>query len=134
MAGHVWAWHLWAQHSAMVPATQALFCTSLAHLPEPNEVRNLEVVGQTNNSIAFSWMAPEGPTNLMYKVSWFLSETHNRQDFTNRTNFTAEGLTPGTCYQFLVRSMTEDEAQSLERAINASTGEAQPQGRRSTGH
>ncbi|XP_036603300.1 receptor-type tyrosine-protein phosphatase H isoform X2 [Trichosurus vulpecula] len=94
---------------------------------EPNEVRNLEVVRQTNNSIAFSWMAPEGPTNPMYKVSWFLSEAHERQDFINRTdftngtNFTAEGLTPGTWYLFLVRSVTEDEAQSPERAVNAST-------------
>ncbi|XP_072463707.1 receptor-type tyrosine-protein phosphatase H [Notamacropus eugenii] len=94
---------------------------SIQEATEPNEVRNLEVVGQTNNSIAFSWMAPEGSTNLMYNVSWFLSENHMRQNFTNGTNFTAEGLTPGTWYQFLVRSMTEDEAQSLERAINAST-------------
>ncbi|XP_027715877.1 receptor-type tyrosine-protein phosphatase H [Vombatus ursinus] len=88
---------------------------------EPNEVRNLQVVRQTNNSIEFSWMAPEGPTEPTYQVSWFLSEIYQRQVFTNGTNFTADGLTPGTWYQFLVRSVTEDEAQSPERTVNAST-------------
>ncbi|XP_078002170.1 receptor-type tyrosine-protein phosphatase H [Phascolarctos cinereus] len=94
---------------------------------EPNEVRNLEVANQTNNSIAFSWMVPEGPTEPTYKVSWFESETHQRQIFTsgtvftNGTNFTAYGLTPGTWYQLSVRSVTEDGAQSPERTVNAST-------------
>ncbi|XP_043849975.1 receptor-type tyrosine-protein phosphatase H [Dromiciops gliroides] len=87
----------------------------------PSEVRSLKLVTQTNSSIAFKWVAPEGHTGLMYNVSWSLSETQEHQVFTTETNFTAEGLTPGTWYQFLVRSMTEDEAQSPERAVNAST-------------
>ncbi|XP_068953342.1 receptor-type tyrosine-protein phosphatase H, partial [Petaurus breviceps papuanus] len=88
---------------------------------EPNEVRNLEVVRQTNNSIAFNWTAPEGPTSPTYRVSWFSSESQERYNFTDGTNFTAEGLTPGTWYQFLVRSETKDGAQSPQRAVNAST-------------
>ncbi|XP_074075989.1 receptor-type tyrosine-protein phosphatase H [Macrotis lagotis] len=83
----------------------------------PNEVRNLEVVRQTNNSISVNWW---GPPNVMYKVSWFLNETLEKQAVTNSTNFTAEGLTPGTWYKFLVWAMT-DNAQSPESAVNGST-------------
>ncbi|XP_044540689.1 receptor-type tyrosine-protein phosphatase H-like [Gracilinanus agilis] len=86
----------------------------------PNEVRNLTVSSQTNNSISLGWAEPEGSGQHSYNVSWLSGESE-RDVLTNGTHFTADSLTPGTWYKFLVRSETEDKAQSPARAVNAST-------------
>ncbi|KAM9034824.1 receptor-type tyrosine-protein phosphatase H [Sarcophilus harrisii] len=86
----------------------------------PNEVTDLQVLSQTNTSIALAWAGHKGAADLSYRVSWVSSGTEELRH-SQEPRFTAEGLSPGSSYQFLVSSVTADGAQGPERAINGST-------------
>ncbi|XP_074163389.1 receptor-type tyrosine-protein phosphatase H [Sminthopsis crassicaudata] len=86
----------------------------------PNEVTELQVLRQTNTSISLSWAGPEGAGGLSYSVAWVSSGTEELR-LTKEPRFTAEGLSPGSWYRFLVRSVTADGTQGPARAINSST-------------
>ncbi|XP_051846009.1 receptor-type tyrosine-protein phosphatase H isoform X12 [Antechinus flavipes] len=86
----------------------------------PNEVTDLQVLNQTNTSITFDWAASKGDANLSYSVAWVSSGSEELRR-TQEPRFTAEGLGPGSWYQFLVRSETADGARGPARAVNGST-------------
>ncbi|XP_024144309.1 receptor-type tyrosine-protein phosphatase eta isoform X2 [Oryzias melastigma] len=65
----------------------------------PYEVNDLRVENVTERSIFLSWSKPEG------KASFYLVETENHKGRNvNTTDLEFDGLIPGTCYTFTVKS------------------------------
>ncbi|XP_024426241.2 receptor-type tyrosine-protein phosphatase H isoform X2 [Desmodus rotundus] len=66
-------------------------------------IRNLRVEAQTNSSISLCWEAPASPAlNSTYWVRWTGQGDKNETRNTTHTSFTAEGLDPGSSYEFSV--------------------------------
>ncbi|XP_053512741.1 receptor-type tyrosine-protein phosphatase H [Artibeus jamaicensis] len=88
---------------------------------DPNSVRNLTVTSQTNSSITLLWEAPDGPAqNYTYWVRWTGQGDRNGTRNTTDTSFTAEGLDPGSLYEFSVW-VGEGGVNSSQVTINATT-------------
>ncbi|XP_054444126.1 receptor-type tyrosine-protein phosphatase H [Pteronotus mesoamericanus] len=69
----------------------------------PSPVGNLRVEAQTTSSVSLRWEAPAGPAlNYTYGVRWTGPGDQNETRNTTDTSFTAEGLDPGSSYEFSV--------------------------------
>ena len=90
-------------------------------------VTNLTVKAWTTSSITLRWEAPSGldQQNYTYWVRWTGQSDKTETRNTTDTIFTAEGLDPGSSYEFSVW-VEKDGANSSEETLNATTGEKQP--------
>ena len=81
---------------------------------------------QTNSSISLCWEAPASPAlNSTYWVRWTGQGDKNETRNTTHTSFTAEGLDPGSSYEFSVWVEAGGLSSSPE-TLSAATGERLP--------
>uniref|UniRef100_A0A8D1QHP4 Receptor-type tyrosine-protein phosphatase H n=1 Tax=Sus scrofa TaxID=9823 RepID=A0A8D1QHP4_PIG len=85
-------------------------------------VTNLTVKAWTTSSITLRWEAPSGldQQNYTYWVRWTGQSDKTETRNTTDTIFTAEGLDPGSSYEFSVW-VEKDGANSSEETLNATT-------------
>lgn len=82
---------------------------------------------QTTSSVTLCWEVPEGLSlqNYTYWVQWTGQDDKSETRNTTDTCFTADGLDPGSLYDFSVW-VEEGGVNSSEVSLSASTGEGQP--------
>ncbi|KAB1274439.1 Receptor-type tyrosine-protein phosphatase H [Camelus dromedarius] len=86
-----------------------------------NPVVNLTVEAWTSSSITLRWEAPSGldQQNYTYWVQWTGRDNKTESRNTTDTVFTAEGLDPGSSYEFSV--WVEDGLTSSKKTLKATT-------------
>ncbi|XP_024144316.2 receptor-type tyrosine-protein phosphatase H [Oryzias melastigma] len=79
----------------------------------PHKVKDLRVDNTTASSISLSWNEPDGNASL------YLVQTVDHRREVNTTGLEFEGLTPGSCFTFMVQSGVQDRSQWSERSMIA---------------
>ncbi|XP_070355414.1 receptor-type tyrosine-protein phosphatase H isoform X2 [Equus asinus] len=115
--GSLYEFSVWAEKNGTDSSWETLNATTA-----PNPVRNLSVEAQTTSSITLRWEAPDDPgsQDYTYWIQWTGDGDKLENRSTTNTNFTVDGLEPGSLYEFSVWAEKNGVYSSWE-TLNATT-------------
>ncbi|XP_049643603.1 receptor-type tyrosine-protein phosphatase H [Suncus etruscus] len=121
--GSLYNFSVWTESNGLNSSAQN---TSAATAPNP--VENLMAVNQTNSSVTLNWSIPTGgdTTDYTYWVQWTGPSVTNETRKTANITYTADGLEPGSLYNFSVWAELHGLNSPIENTSAASGGSTWP--------
>ncbi|XP_052619297.1 receptor-type tyrosine-protein phosphatase H [Peromyscus californicus insignis] len=107
---------VWVERDGVISSRE-----TLSHSTAPNPVINMFCVSQSNNSIAWSWEAPQDPDlqGYTYRVQCTGERDKNETRSITNTSITFDELEAGTLYNFSVWAQKNGISSSPETLSNA---------------